>query len=192
MRALLLLLLVVVPGGVAAGQGHKRANTRQGFWIGFGLGDGSAGLNCHSCSTDRVSAWSGYLRMGGTVSPSVLLGGETNGWLHSDSGVDESIGYASFVVLWYPSRQGALYLKFGVGGMSYRANDGTDELTATAPSVSLGIGYEFRTGRNFSVVPYFNALSSSSVSLRFNGSAVSTNEDISISLVQLGVGVNWH
>ena len=194
MRVLLLLATLMAVGGAVEAQSHHRANTRQGFWIGFGLGDGSAGLDCDQCETNRIDSWSGYLRMGGTISPSVLLGGETNGWFHhdSDTDIDENIGFASFIVMWYPSRKGALYLKLGVGGMAYKADDGVDELTATAPSVSLGVGYEFRVGTNFSIAPYLNTLASSAVTVKINGTSVPTNGDITLSLVQLGLGLTWH
>jgi hypothetical protein len=186
------LVVALLLAGAVQQAAAQRPNTRDGFWISFGLGDGSAGLDCNSCGNDRIGAFSGYVRLGGTVSPNWLLGGETNGWFHSEGGTDEAIGYASFVALWYPSRTGAFYLKLGLGGMSYRADDGTDVLTATAPSASLGAGYEFRVGQNFSVVPYLNSLASSAVTLKLNGSTVSTSEDISITLVQFGVGLTWH
>jgi hypothetical protein len=190
--ALVIVTLIACAAASLPGQSGKRPNTRHGFWIGFGLGDGSAGLDCSSCSNDRIGAFSGYFRAGGTVSPSVLVGGESTGWIHSDQGVDESIGYGSVVLLWYPSRTGALYLKFGLGGMRYRADDGVDVITATAPSASLGVGYEFRIGKNFSVVPYLNSLASSAVLVHVNGVQTPTGEDISITLVQFGLGATWH
>src|SRR5258708_6326949 len=192
-RTLMFATTLAVLASTAEGQSRARPNTRQGFWIGFGLGGGSVGANCStSCATDRTSGPSGYVRLGGTVSPGVLLGGEANGWSHSESGVNESVGFASFIVMWYPNPIGAFYLKFGVGGMGYSADDGLNTVTATAPGGSFGLGYEFRTGRNFSVVPFLNSMATSSVSLRFNGVALPTSEKITLNLVQLGVGVTWH
>lgn len=193
MRGVLLIatLLACLSSSTQA-QSSPRANARQGFWVGFGLGSGSAGTNCTSCSSDRFTGLSGYARLGGTLSRSILLGFETNGWLHSEAGVDETIGFGSFVVLWYPSPTGALFLKVGIGGMSYRADNGVDRLTAAAPSASIGIGYEMRVGRNMSVVPYVNSLASSSVRLQFDGVPISTGEDISINLFQFGLGLTWH
>jgi hypothetical protein len=190
--AVLLAAMVLAGEKLLEAQSTARPNTRQGFWIGLGLGTGSAGLDCTSCSDDRVGGLSGNVRLGGSVSPSVLLGGETNGWSHSESGLDEVLGFASFVALWYPSRAGAFYLKFGLGGMSYKADDGVDELTATAPAGSFGLGYEFRVGPNFSVTPFFNSLVTSAVDVQFNGDPLPTGEDIKVSLLQLGVGVTWH
>jgi hypothetical protein len=192
-RAAIVIATLLACGSVhLQAQSTRRPNTREGFWIGFGLGDGSAGLDCTTCSNDRFGGFSGYFRLGGTLSRSVLLGFESNAWVHSEGGTDESIGFGSIVALWYPSRTGALYLKFGLGGMTYRADDGVDIYTATAPSASLGIGYEVRLGRNFSVLPFLNSLASSAVVLHVNGMTVPVSEDISFSLVQFGVGATWH
>lgn len=76
--------------------------------------------------------------------------------------------------------------------MTYRADDGVDELTATAPSASLGVGYEFRVTPNLSVLPYLNSLATSAVELKLNGQPIPTGEDISINLVQIGLGLTWH
>jgi hypothetical protein len=197
MRTLpLLLALTVLPtlAGAQSQAGGGRPNTRQGFWIGFGFGPGSAGADCDSgCSNEGLSGFSGYFRMGGTVSPKVLLGGESNAWARShDNGVDETLGFASFIVMWYPSATGAFYLKAGLGAMSYEVTDGTDELTATAPSVSFGLGYEIRVSRNMSVVPFFNGMATSAVEFKFNGQTLPNSNEVKVSLAQLGVGLTWH
>ena len=191
MRAYILLASLVGLTGALQAQG-RHPNTREGFWIGLGAGTGSAGLDCTDCATNRIGAPSGYIRAGGTFSPKILLGGEVNGWTHTEGNVDESIGFGSFILMWYPGRSGAFYLKFGLGGMSYHASDGVNTLDATAPAGSFGVGYEFRVARNFSIVPYFNSLASSAVTLKQNGTTVSTGEDIRITLAQLGLGVTWH
>lgn len=192
MRAAILIVTLFVCGSsFVEAQSSRRTNARQGLWIGAGLGGGSAGLDCDYCSTERVTGLSGYARLGGTLSRHILVGVETNGWLHSEGGVDASLGFASVVALWYPSKTGALYLKVGLGGMRYREDDGVDELTATAPSASLGIGYELRVSRNVSLVPYANSLASSAVRVHLNGVALGT-ADISINLFQFGLGVTFH
>ncbi len=194
MRALVLFATLLGLATTLGAQG-RHPNARQGFWVGFGFGSGSVGLDCTSCNTDRVSAPSGYIRAGGTLSPKLLLGGESNGWVHHEGDVDESVGYGSFIVMLYPSRTGAFYLKFGFGGMKYHGQQGTgpgSTLDASAPAGSFGLGYEFRLGRNFSMVPYLNSLASSAVTLKQDGVPVSTGEDIKITLVQFGLGVTWH
>jgi hypothetical protein len=111
---ILVLALAALAGGTARAQKVlQKGNTRAGFWIGFGVGAGSAGTDCSSCSTERFAGLSGYLRLGGTVSQHILIGGETNGWVHSQRGADENMGFLSAVLVWYPSRTGAFFLKSG-------------------------------------------------------------------------------
>jgi hypothetical protein len=150
------------------------------------------GADCASCSNVRTSGLSGNIRLGGTLSQRWLLGFESNGWVHSESGVDETLGFGSIVAIWYPSRTGAFFLKFGLGGMGYKATDGIDDITATAGAATIGIGYDFRVGRNFSITPYLNSLASSPASFKVNGTPAPTSEDINISLVQIGVSATWH
>lgn len=83
------------------------------------------------------------------------------------------------------------FLKLGLGGMSYTAEDATDELTATAGSASLGAGYDIRVGTNLSVTLWLNSLGSAPVDFELNGVPVQT-DDFSLNLVQIGVGVTWH
>lgn len=166
-------------------------NQHKGFWIGFGLGGGSVGAECDYCGNDRTSGLSGNLKLGGTLSQSFLLGFESNGWVHSESGVDELLGFGSFIGVWYPSKTAGFYLKLGLGGMNYSADDGVDKLTATAPSGSFGLGYDLRATDNMSVTFYLNSMASSSVDVHFNGITVN-DVGVSVNLVQIGVGLTWH
>jgi hypothetical protein len=185
-------LLVLATTSLSAQKSEENRNPRQGFWIGFGLGEGSTGADCSSCDNSRTTGLSGYLRMGGTLSQSVLIGGETNGWTHSKNSVDEAMGFASAVLIWYPSRTGAFYLKFGLGVMRYTADDGVDKLEANAAAGSLGLGYEFRASRNMSVNVFLNSLASAPASFKFDGVSAPSGEDIKLNLVQFGVGLTWH
>lgn len=189
-RTVALVLALSIVGSALHAQ---RPNTREGFWIGFGLGTGSVGVECYSCTDERANGLSGYLRLGGTVSNgSILLGFESNGWVHSEYGVDEELGFGAFVLSWYPNVTGAFYLKFGAGVMSYAASDGFDRLTAKATSASIGAGYDIRVGTNFSLTPYINAFGTSPASFRINGLAAPVGEQIRANLVQIGLGLNWH
>jgi hypothetical protein len=193
MRTLMLIATLLACGSsTAPGQSTRRLNARQGFWIGFGVGGGSAKFDCASCIDEFYTVGSGYVRLGGTLSHSLLIGVESSGWAYSRGGSShELIAFGLFDVLWYPSATGALYVKFGLGGMTYRAKDqGVDVLTATAPSASVGLGYEVRVGRDVSLVPYVNGLASSTVRERVGG--VPSDEDIRIKLFQFGLGVTCH
>ena len=208
MRAAITIATLWACGSVSLhAQAGGRPNSRPGFWIGFGPGAGySAGLSCPCPTKDGSGRLSGYARLGGTLSRSVLLGFEAIGWRRSaieemgsaTTQTHESISYGSVILLWYPSPTSPLYLKAGLGGMRYREEVGGGGdieirglvLTATAPSASLGIGYEVRMGRKFSLVPYLNGLTSSAVQEHVNVQFYPT-EDVSITLVQFGLGVTW-
>jgi hypothetical protein len=131
------------------------APQRKGFWLGFGLGPGvnlSQGL-------DDKSLWggNGYVRLGGTTRPNLLLGGEAVGWTVGYKGVTLSRGNAHFVVMYYPNVRSGFYLKGGIGGasISRRKSSGTTETTTTKGGFGsgFGLGYELKIGRNLYLVP---------------------------------------
>jgi hypothetical protein len=164
--------------------------TRQGFGISLGIGAGSAGASCDGCSSERDNGLSGYLRIGGHLSPTLFLGAESNGWVHSEDGIDETLGFLMGVAQWYPNASSGLSLKGGLGLASYLATDGSDDITASGLALSVGIGYDFRVANNFSLTPYANFLKSTQAELKFND--VSTNANMSANVFQFGLGFTWH
>jgi len=95
---------------LASSASAQQAQTRQGFWIGGGLGYGS--LGCDGC--DRVGAPSGYFKLGGTLRQNILLGVETNGWTKSELGNRLTMGNVSGAIYWYPMTNG-MFVKAGAG-----------------------------------------------------------------------------
>jgi hypothetical protein len=144
-------LAALAAGSLAA----QDAPQRKGFWIGFGLGPG---VNL-SHGLDDKSLWggNGYLRLGGTPKANLLLGGEAIGWTVDYKDVTLSRGNAHFVVMWYPNVRSGFYLKGGVGGASIsRAKTSGNTETRTTKGgfgTGLGMGYEFKIGRNLYLVP---------------------------------------
>src|SRR3989442_15896926 len=95
MRCLAALAVLGLWGASAATA--QKPQTRQGFWIGFGFGYGSSNVSCDGCgSSSRESSGSGFLKLGGTLSPHVLLGGEVNAWTKSENGGTATLGNTSF------------------------------------------------------------------------------------------------
>jgi hypothetical protein len=164
----------------------QHAQVREGFWIGFGFGWGSLGLSCNGCRTDRVGAASGYLKLGGTLGPRLLLGGETNSWTKNDAGTTVTAGNASFAAYYYPQPAGGLFLKGGIGAAVFK-EEGAD--AAKGVGLVLGVGYDVRVGRNISITPVAN----------FNwgsvGDVVSppdVSPDVKQNVFQLAVGLTFH
>lgn len=195
MRRFVAALIVLAALATTTAEAQKPApgrNARQGFWIGFGFGPGSVGFDCASCGSDRTTGGSGYLRLGGTISQSFLLGFEANGWAKSEGGVDDVVATGFLMAHWYPSRNGALYIKFGIGGMSWVSEDATDELAATAGAAIIGVGYEIRLTRNMSLTPFLNSMASGNAEFELNGQPVTGAADFKMNMVQAGLGLTWH
>ena len=149
---------------------------------------GSAGIDCDECEDDRETGLTGYLRLGGYLRPNLFLGGETNGWLKSEDGVDSRISHISAVGLWYPQPATGFFLKTGLGFSLMSADDDIDELSSSGMGLTLGGGYDWRTGANFAVTPFVNYLRSFSGSADFNGVDAG---DLDTNLFQFGIGVTW-
>jgi hypothetical protein len=140
----------------------------------------------------------------------VLVGGETFGWVDSHDGASHSIEAVSAVVLWYPDRAGAFYVKFGLGALRYLASDWWQpsvpvaaadvffpflwkaEEHMLAPLAAFGLGYEFRVGRNSSVNAFVNGLASSAAKFETSDPGQLSSGDVKVNLIQVGLGLTWH
>jgi hypothetical protein len=169
----LAILLSLGASPVAA----QHAQTREGFWIGAGMGVGS--LGCEGCG-DRTNGASGYVKLGGTLNPHLLLGVETNGWYKSESGVSVSQGSLAGAAYWYPSLTSGFFAKGGVGYARLHADAGIGgSASSNGFGILAGLGYDLRVGGNTSITPVANW---------FRGTFDGGSSDV----FQLGVGVTLH
>jgi hypothetical protein len=158
----------------------QHAQTRQGFWIGGGLGYGSMGISCDACAdVGREGSISGYAALGGTLRQNILLGVEMNGWTKSEGVGSVTMGNISGAAYWYPMPAQGLFLKAGAGYSNLRADDGTVSASDGGFGLLGGVGYDIRAGRNLSITPVANW---------FRGSFNNGSADV----LQLGVGVTAH
>jgi hypothetical protein len=166
--------------------------TLKGPWFGAGIGTASASVNCEICSDDRNGGMSGFLTGGITLSPSVRVGAELNGWFDSTDEVHQRLLLYGASVHWNPSPQSAWFLKGGLGVLNYHADDAADEddepLGASSAALQIGSGYEFRAGQRLWISPFANLLVSTSGNLT-SGNLIVT--DASFSVFQVGAGVTW-
>ena len=151
-RGIALATVLLLLGTSAASA--QKPQTRKGFWIGFGFGWGSYGISCDVCSgLGRESSYTGSLKMGGTINPHLLLGGEMVGWSKSESGATVTAGNVSLNAYYYPKPAGGLFLNGGLGFSRVEASQGGSSDGSTGPGFSLGAGYDVRVGTNVSIVP---------------------------------------
>ena len=89
---------------------------RSGFWIALGLGAGGESYDIQP-STGYSSVLyrpTVSVRLGGTVSRHLRLGGEVLSWINEVGPAVESLSSGLFVAQFYPSKSG-LYIKGGLG-----------------------------------------------------------------------------
>lgn len=175
-RSLVSLVVAASVVGTAA-PASAQAPSRDGFFIGFGFGYGSLGIEDEP---DRESSMSGFLTLGGALNQSILLAGESNAWLKEESGVTLTVGSVNAVVYFYPTAGGPFFLKGGLGVATVEVDAGAvGSADDTGLGVTLGAGYDIGFGGRFAVTPFGNFLLGN-----FDGG--STN------ILQLGVGVHWY
>lgn len=179
-------LCLALPG-VVHGQEAQAAPEHRGFWVGFGLGGGS---NFADFAEGARGGVGGYVRLGGTISPKFLIGGEISGWGRDDDGATFTESGMTAVALFYPSGRG-LFLKGGAGfaGWATSAESGSTTSTTTAGGFAgtVGVGYDLRIGSNLYLTPnldfmYHTMESESSV---FAG--ISSGQVLMFTL-----GLTWH
>ncbi|HLS47886.1 MAG TPA: outer membrane beta-barrel protein [Gemmatimonadales bacterium] len=130
---------------------------RSGFWGVLSLGAGVEQVNFEGDDlgySDPLTRGAGSIRLGGTVSRHVRLGGELGGWVNEDGGLTETVGGAMLIGQFYPGKRSGFFLKAGAGlGFStLDDNFGTlDEDVGVAGVV--GAGWDIRLGRRLFLVP---------------------------------------
>ena len=192
--AALLGALAAAPALAQGTTSHQQ--TRDGLSISFGVGAGSAGFSCDGCGSDRGNGGSGYLRIGGTVRPNLIVAGEMNGWTKQNDGATGTIGFLTAVVQWYPAPAAGFYLKGGIGGggMQIDVTDvttgTTERLESSGVGLQVGTGYDWRVAQNFSLTPYVDFLTTAGGEARYDGASL--NEKLNANVIQFGLGFTWH
>lgn len=188
-RAALATLLAL--GATALWAQHPQV--RDGFWIGFGLGYGPFDASCSGCpSMNSESSFTGHLRLGGTLKPNVLLGGDIVAWTKSANGLDEVGGNTTATVYYYPMVRSGLFLKGGVGIALYdlSPNNSGSGVDGTGVGFTIGAGYDLRVGRNISLTPVGNFLFGSVGDIQQNGATLLTGWKQTI--LEFGLDVTFH
>ena len=169
-------MLSLLPSAGAA----QNPQTREGFFIGFGFGYGT--LGCEGCG-DRESSVAGHLKLGGTVSPTLLVGAESSGWSKEIDGVRITHANLSAIIQFYPSAASGFFLKGGLGfsTLEFSASSGgvSGSVSDEGLGLTAGLGYDIRLGTNFSLSPYLSFAWGD-----FEGGSANHG--------QLGLGVTWH
>jgi hypothetical protein len=151
--------LIALSASPRAWAGHPQE--RQGFWIGFGGGYGSAGIDCEDCDTsEREGSFTLFFKLGGTLNEHVLLGVETNGWIKEEGSTTLTLGTITGTVTFYPQASSGFFLKAGVGGSWVNTEERLGSVTVSVDKwgwgVLTGIGYDIRVAKSISITPSVN------------------------------------
>jgi hypothetical protein len=182
-----LIALSIVCVGDAGAQTLESAagEPATGTWYGIGAGGGWARVSCAICSAARDIGPAAQLRIGTTIRPGLLVGGEASAWTHtSEDDVRETVGTIAAIGYVYPRPGGPLYLKGGAGYVAFRAGD---DLASNLLGLIVGVGYEFRVGEALSITNDLGLIASSFGALK-NGAATAA-DDVSVTVLQFGIGV---
>jgi len=176
-RITVALLLGLVAGVCQSDPLSAQAPARSGFFIGFGLGAGSLGVEDAS---EREASASGYFTIGGALNDKVLLGAESSAWVKEEDGVTVTSAALNAVAYVYPNPTGGFFLKGGLGVATLEVDGGAfGSASETGTALTLGAGYDIGFGGRFGLTPY-----GAFVYSKFDGG--STN------LIHFGLGVNWY
>ena len=143
--------------GVSSIAAAQDTAAHSGFWLSGGLGAGTT-----DSDTDEDTGPAGYLRMGGTTSERVLLGGEAVGMSRDVGGATISQGNATFSAFYYPSSPGGFFAKAGVGFASATVSEdigpGTFTTDESGFGLTFGAGYDVKIGGNLYLTPNLDVL----------------------------------
>jgi hypothetical protein len=121
------------------------------------------------------------------------VGGEVNGWTHTnEDDVRATAASLAGVAYVYPNPAGGVFFKGGLGWVHYGADqaENDNDVSTNLLGLLVGLGYEFRVGPGLTVTNYVNLLASSFGSLRSERADVT--DDVSLSLLQIGIGLTRH
>jgi len=161
-RGLIAGVVSLLLGGSAAAQEPPRGlvevhdSQRHGFWGGLGVGAGAEAFDLrdglgYSGDLYRPTV---SLRLGGTPSRYLRLGGEILGWIDDQGHRTESITSILFISQLYPAPSTGFYLKGGLGlGRNQVDFDEGFGVGDTGFAGLLGAGWEVRVGRRWYLNP---------------------------------------
>lgn len=189
----MLVMMMLVSAGTTRADAQRA--DRSGLWGGLGLGLGSARSTCSVCA-GRATGPAAQVRVGGTISPTVLVGVQASGWFKNAEADDRSNLMLTALVTLYPWRDKGLYLEGGIGAYRYIEADTTEELMTQGLALHIGVGFDVHIGRGLSLSPFAAVVASGSgnptLHDKASGSRLPLLSDMSVRFSQFGVAATLH
>lgn len=189
MRGTLLVAVLIATASAHQLSAQAVQASRSGFGMSLGLGNGSTGVRCDGCEQfeePRVNGISGYLRLGGHVSPRFFVGVEGTGWMKNSDGLERRIAAVSVVFLGYPSPTSGFFVRSGAGGIRAVIEDPSVVAEGDGLTWQVGVGYDIGFGA-VALTPYVTYVNSTQVALTINGA--STDFHVNPNILQVGLAL---
>jgi outer membrane protein with beta-barrel domain len=191
--SVLALVVIMLPSAASAQE-------RKGFWIGVGGGFGSADVSCDDCDDDREGSGSGYLKLGWTLSPQLLVGAEFNLWAKTfaiEEGVTATANLynISGTLTYYPRASSGFFVKGGAGASTADVDfdlQGTNATVEIGTGLGLlaGAGYDWSVSPRISITPAVNFWYGQLGDVTLRGQPFQDNW--SHNVVDFTVGITFH
>ena len=188
------MVLACVAPGVLAAQGPARS----GFWLEGAIGTGTVRNSCHACGYVTVAYGSAdYFRIGGALSPRVLVGLEVFALSSSDltlapgaAPVEAENGSIAPIVIWYVGRSG-FFLKGGAGLArgSFLVRTASGQAITTkrmGSSLTFGVGFDIGIARWLALTANLGTYVTAIGDVEVDGTPV---DDLIATVYEAGVGI---
>lgn len=165
---------------------------RDGLWVGFGLGYGSSNVVCDSCYRGpRTEGVTAFLKLGGTPSRHLLMGGALNGWSRSGGGAKERMANLTASLYYYPSVTRGLFMTGGLGVSTYHV-DTRPVVSGRGWGLVGGLGYDIRVARNVSLTPVADLVFGGVGDLKLSGGSRRFVRGWKQNVIDFGLGLTFH
>jgi opacity protein-like surface antigen len=174
-----LSLLTLLLSTSASAVTKVRNTDHGGFYVGFGIGFGSLGIDFNNSDVtyDREGGGAGVVFLGGAIKPNLLLGLDVNAWSKKEDNVTRTISTSSLCLTYYVAPRFFVKGGIGVGSANVEVDyhHSTVSYNETGFGLTAGAGMEFRLTRHFALVPStqwsyqsFDSFKSNVFSITFN------------------------
>ena len=191
MRATSMLLVTAAAVALAAPRASAQT-TRDGLYVGFGAGYGSAKVDFLDNEVDdREGSFTANIRVGTTISDRALAGLELNGWFDSENGDSLSLYNATLALYYYPADSG-LFVKGGVGLSRAEVEIGelNDKVSGVGWGVMAGLGYDIAIGDTTALTPMATFWYGKPGELKFED--ITVLEDVKHNVFEAGLSLTFY
>ncbi len=190
MRKYAFAVMVVLAVGTALPLSAQISSPREGSYLAFGLGAGVTNIECVRCGSEGTNtSFTGFLRIGGTITPQWLGAVELGGWYQSRGGFTAHLLSFAAIATFYPLSNG-LKINGGMGGALFREDFANNENAANGIVWRAGAGYDISLNEVVSISPFVDLAYAPDLAQKRN--RLATFNEMTLVLVQIGVSLVRH